>query len=61
MIRKNIIHYRKVKDFNNAACIKNRKALLSKPFHGKIVLFETLTKSVNVTPEKHVPTKRRYS
>ena len=61
MISKNIIHYRKLKDFNNAACIKNLKALLSKSFHGKIVPFDTVTKSVNVTFEKHAPTKTRYS
>ena len=48
-------------DFNNEACIKDLKALLSKSFHEEMVPFEALRKSVNVTLEKHVPTKTRYS
>ena len=56
-----IIHYRELMDFNNEACIKDLKALLSKSFHEEMVPFEALRKSVNVTLEKHVPTKTRYS
>ena len=56
-----IIHYRKFKDFNNDAFIKDLKTLLSKSFNDETIPFQALRKSVNVTPKKHAPTKARYT
>ena len=46
-----IIHYHKLKNFENEAFIKDIKELLSKLFYGEIVPFETLRKSVSVIAE----------
>ena len=56
-----IIHYRKFKDFNNNAFIKDLQALLCKTFNEETIPFEALRKSVNVTLEKHAPIRRRYA
>ena len=56
-----IVHYHKLKDFNNKAFIKDLKALLSKSFHEEKVSSQPLKKSVNVTLEKHAPIKIRYT
>ena len=56
-----IIHYRKFKDFNNNAFIKDLQALLSKTFNEETIPFEALRKSVNVTLEQHAPIRRRYA
>ena len=41
------IHYRKFKDFNNDAFIKDFKRLLSKSFNEEIIPFQALRESVN--------------
>ena len=56
-----IIHYRKFKDFNNDAFIKDLKTLLSKPFNEETILFQALRESVNATLEKHAPSKTKYT
>ena len=56
-----IIHYRKFKDFNNEAFIKDLKALLSKSFNEGTIPFQALRESVNITLEKHTPFKVRYT
>ena len=56
-----IIHYRKFKDFNNDAFIKDLKTLLSKSFNEETIPFQALRESVNVTLEKHAPSKARYT
>ena len=56
-----IIHYRKFKDFNNNAFIKDLQAVLSKTFNEETIPFEALRKSVNVTLEKHAPIRRRFA
>ena len=57
----NIIHYRKVKDFNNDSFIKDLQTLLTKSFNEEAIPFQALRESVNVTLEKHAPTKKRYA
>ena len=56
-----IIHYRKFKDFNNDAFIKDLKTLLSKSFNEETNPFQALRESVNATLEKHAPSKTRYT
>ena len=56
-----IIHYRKFKDLNNEAFIKDLNAPLSKSIHEEIFPFEALRKSVNVALERHAPIKTRHS
>ena len=55
-----IIHYRKLKDFNNDAFIKDLRVFLQKSFQEKIVPFEALRRSVNVILKNHALTKARY-
>ena len=56
-----IIYYRKFKDFNNDSFIKDLQTLLTKSFNEKAIPFQVLRESVNVTLEKHAPTKKRYA
>ena len=56
-----IIHYRKFKDFNNDAFIKDLKTLLSKSFNEETIPSQALRDSVNATLEKHAPSKTRYT
>ena len=56
-----IIHYRKFKEFNNDAFIKDLKALLSKSFNEETVPFQALRESMNATLEKHAPSQTRYT
>ena len=56
-----IIHYRKFKDFNNDSFIKDLQTLLTKSFNEEAIPFQALRESVNVTLEKHAPTKKRYA
>ena len=56
-----IIHYCKFKDFNKDSFIKDLQTMLTKSFNEEVILFQTLRESVNVTPEKHTPTKKRYA
>ena len=56
-----IIHYRKFKDFNNDAFIKDLKTLLSKSFNEETIPFQALRESVNATLEKHTASKTRYN
>ena len=57
--QKPIIHYRKFKDFNNGSFIKDLQTLLTKSFNEEAVPFQSLRESMNVTPEKHAPTRKR--
>ena len=50
-----IIHYGKFKDF------KDLQTLLTKSFNEEAIPFQALRESVNVTLEKHAPTKKRYA
>ena len=56
-----IIHYRKFKDFDNDAFIKDLQTLLSKSFNEERISFHALRESVNATLKKHVPSKKRYT
>ena len=56
-----IIHYRKLKAFNNDSFIKDLQSLPTKSFNEEAIPFQTLRESENVTLEKHAPTKRRYA
>ena len=56
-----IIHYRKFKDCKNDAFIKDLKTLLSKSFNGETIPLQALRESVNVTLEKHAPSKAKYT
>ena len=56
-----IIHYRKFKDFNNDAFIKDLKTLLSKSFNEETIPFQALRESVNATLEKNAPSRTRYT
>ena len=56
-----IIHYRKFKDFNNDSFIKDLQTLLKKSFNEEAIPFQALRESVNVTLEKHAPTKKRHA
>ena len=56
-----MIHYRKFKDFNNDAFIKDLKTLLSKSFNEETIPFQALREPVNATLEKHAPSKTRYT
>ena len=56
-----IIHYRKFNDFNNDAFIKDLKTLLSESFNGKTIPLQALRESIDVTLEKHAPSKARYT
>ena len=56
-----VIHYRKFKDLNKDYFIKDLETLLTKSYNEKTVPFQALRKSVNVTLEKHGPTKKRYA
>ena len=51
-----IIHYRKFKDFNKDYFIKNLQALLTES--EQAIPCQALRESVNVTLEKHPPTKK---
>ena len=53
-----IVHYRKFKDFNNDSFIKDLQTLPTKSFNEEEISFQALRESVNVTLEKHTPTKR---
>ena len=55
------IHYRIFKDFNNDSFIKDFQTLLTKSFNEEAILFQALRESVNVTLNKHAPTKKRYA
>ena len=59
--QKPIIHYCKFKDFNNDSFIKVLQTLLTKSFNEEAIPFQALRESVNVTLEKHAPTKKRYA
>ena len=59
--QKPIIHYRKFKDFNNDSFIKDLQTFLTKSFNKEAIPFQALRGSVNVTLEKHEPTKKRYA
>ena len=52
-----IIHYLKFKDFNNDSFVKDLQTLLTKSFNEEAILFQPFRESVNVTLEKHAPTK----
>ena len=54
-----IIHYRKFKDFNKDYFIKDLQTLLTKSEQG--IPCQALKESVNVTLEKHAPTKKRHA
>ena len=56
-----IIHYLKFKDFNNVAFIKDLQTLLSKSFYEETIPLQALRESVNVTLDKHAPSKARYT
>ena len=56
-----IIHYRKLKGFNNDSFIKDLQTLLTKSFNEETIPFQALRESVNVTLEKHAPTRKRYA
>ena len=56
-----IIHYRKFKDFNNDSSIKDLQTQLTKSFNEEAIPFHVLRESVNVTLEKHAPTKKQYA
>ena len=56
-----IIHYRKFKDFSNHSFIKDLQTLLAKSFNEEAIPFQASRQSVNVTLEKHAPTKKRYA
>ena len=56
-----IIHYRKFKDFNSDAFIKDFKTLLSESFNEETIPFQALRESVNAALEKHAPSKTRYT
>ena len=56
-----IIHYRKFKDFNIESFIKDLQTLLTKSFNEEAILFQALRESVNVTLEKHAPTKKQHA
>ena len=52
-----IIHYRKIKDSKNDSSIKDLQTLLTKSFNEEVIPFQALRGSVNVTLERHAPTK----
>ena len=56
-----IIHYRKFKDFDNDAFIKDLKTLPSKLFNEETIPFQALRESMNATLEKHAPSKTSYT
>ena len=56
-----IIQHRKFKDFNNYSFIKDLQTFLTKPINEEAIPFQALRESVNVTIEKHAPTKKRYA
>ena len=56
-----IIYYRKFKDFNNDSFIKDLQTQLTKSFNEEAIPFHVLRESVNVTLEKHAPTKKQYA
>ena len=56
-----IIYYRKFKDFNNDAFIKDLKTLLSESFNRETNPLQALRESVNATLEKRAPSKARYT
>ena len=56
-----ITHYRKFKDFNNDGFINDFKMFLLKSFNEETIPFQALRKSVNLTLEKHAPSKARYT
>ena len=56
-----ITHYRKFKDFNNDGFINDFKTLLLKSFNEETIPFQALRESVNLTLEKHAPSKARYT
>lgn len=55
-----IIHYAKLKDFNNEAFIKDLKVVSWKSFHEDVGPFETIRKSMNVTFKQHASSTTRY-
>ena len=56
-----VIHYSKFKDFNNDSFIKDLQTLLTKLFTEKAIPFQASRESVDVTLEKHAPSKKGYS
>ena len=55
-----IVHYRKFKNFNNDAFLKDLKKILAWSCNEKTIPYSKLRESVNVTLEKHAPSKTRY-
>ena len=55
-----IVHYRKFKNFNNDAFLKDLKKILALSCNEKTIPYSKLRESVNVTLEKHAPSKTRY-
>ena len=56
-----VVHYRKFKDFNYDPFVKDFQTLVTKSFNEESIPFHALRESVNVTLEKHAPTKKRYA
>ena len=50
---------REFRDFNNDPFVKHFQALLTKSFNEEAIPFHALRELVNVTLEKHAPTKKR--
>ena len=55
-----IVHYRKFKNFNNDAFLKDLKEILALSCNEKTIPYSKLRESVNVTLEKNAPSKTRY-
>ena len=55
-----IVGYRKFKNFWNDSFIKDIELLLSKSCNQQNVTFKILKESVNITLDKHAPSKKRY-
>ena len=58
--KSSMVHYRKFKNFCNDSFIKDIQLLLSKLCNQQNVLFKVLKESVNMSPDKHAPLKKRY-
>ena len=56
----NIVHYRKFKNFDNDLFLKDLKKNLDLPSNDKTIPFSKLREFVNLTLEKHAPSKTRY-
>ena len=55
-----IIHYRKFKNVFNDSFIKDTELLLSKLCDQQNLPFKILKELVNITLDKHAPSKKRY-